>query len=200
MSEQPVVFIVDDDQAVRDGIADLVAGMGYDARPFVSAEAFLEAYDSEQQHGCLILDVRMPGMDGLELQAELIARKATLPIIIITGHGDIPMSVQSLKMGAVDFIEKPFREQVLWQSIKKATERAKECQQEQIELQIVAEKLAVLSQRERQVADLLIAGKSDKQIAQEMSISVRGVAFHRNNVLEKTEAGSVVELAKLMAK
>ena len=197
MSPKPVVFIVDDDDAVRTAISYLVQGMGWDAQAFDSAEAFLKDFDPERL-GCLLLDVRMPGMSGMELQAHLAQQDINLPIIMITGHGDVPMSVQAFKTGAADFIEKPFREQVLWDSIQNAMERAAQIRQEQATKKSIDQRLSLLTDRERQVMDILALGNTDKQVAQQLSISVRGVAFHRVNILKKMQVASLVELARLL--
>lgn len=199
MSRQAVVFIVDDEETIRDGLADLVVGMGYEAQTFASAEEFLQGHAPERL-GCVILDVRMPGMNGLELQERLVEQGSLLPIIFITGHGDVGMCVQSLRMGAVDFVEKPFREQALWESIKKAMAQAVELKRGQAEQEILTEKFSRLSPREREVMDILVGGKTDKQVALELGITVRAVAFHRMHILEKMEVNSVVELARLLPK
>ena len=196
MDKKPVVFVVDNDKALFKAVATMLENIGLETISFTSAEDFLKAYDPEQP-GCLLLDVRLPGMDGLKLQAELVERDIRMPIIFITGYGDIPMVVQAMKMGAFDFIEKPFRKLLLYESIKNAIALAGELWQNQKKRKTINNNLISLSDRERQVMDLLLDGKVDKQISQELSIGARTVAFHRANIMKKMNAGSVIELAKL---
>jgi FixJ family two-component response regulator len=147
MDEQPTVFVIDDDKAVREGIADLVRAMDLQVQAFATAEEFLEA-NAAGQPGCLVLDVRMPGMSGLELQRRLAEQDIRIPIIIITGHGDVPMAVEAMKDGAIDFIEKPFREQALLDSITRALERAKRQRRERAAAKAFKEKLVLLTDRD----------------------------------------------------
>ncbi len=196
MESEPTVFVVDDDKAVREGIALLVKSVGLKVRCFENAQQFLDACDPSQP-GCLVLDVRMPGMSGLELCEKLAEHKVTLPVIFLTGHGDVGMGVRAIKNGAVDFIEKPPNDQVLLDSVHKAIELDAAQRRRMAEQKSVAERAAKLTPRERQVMARLVQGKSDKQIAFELGISVRGVAFHRANILEKLEVDSVVELTRV---
>jgi len=196
--EHPTVFIADDDEAVRSGIADLVAEMGLAVETFGSGEEFLKAYDSTRP-GCMILDLQMPGMTGLELQKQLAASGTVLPVIIITGHGYVAASVQAMKLGAVDFIEKPFRQHVLCEAITKAISRDRYLRHKSVLKANIRSKFDSLSLREREVMGLLIAGMTDKQIAAKLEVSHRAIAFHRLHILEKMGVGSTVELAKLMA-
>jgi len=196
MESEPTVFVVDDDKAVREGIALLVKSVGLKVRCFENAQQFLDACDPSQP-GCLVLDVRMPGMSGLELREKLAEHKVTLPVIFLTGHGDVGMGVRAIKNGAVDFIEKPPNDQVLLDSVHKAIELDAAQRRRMAEQKSVAERAAKLTPRERQVMARLVQGKSDKQIAFELGISVRGVAFHRANILEKLEVDSVVELTRV---
>lgn len=189
------VFIVDDDEAMRDSLAWLLESQGFRVRIFDSAEAFLEAY-SEDMAGCLVLDVRMPGMSGLELHERLNARQATLPVIFITGHGDVPMAVGALKKGAADFIEKPFNDRDMLNLIEQclAKDRA-HCEKRRQDATVVG-RLAQLTQREREVMDLIIAGKLNKQIADILGISIKTVEAHRARIMEKMAARTLAELVQ----
>ncbi|MFD2852179.1 response regulator transcription factor [Eoetvoesiella caeni] len=199
MSTPPVsntVFIVDDDEAVRDSLRWLLEANGYRVKSYAGAEDFLSAYEPEQI-GVLIVDVRMPGMRGLELQEELIARQAPLPIVFITGHGDVPMAVSTIKKGAVDFLEKPFNETdlrtIVARMLEQATERAS---------QFLAQKnhqavLSRLTSREQQVLERIVAGRLNKQIAGDLNISIKTVEAHRANIMEKLEVTTVADLMKI---
>jgi two-component system response regulator FixJ len=195
MRTEPTVFIVDDDKAMRDGVSLLVKSVGLRAKSFVDAQDFLDHY-SDSEPGCLVLDVRMPGMSGIELHEELLRRQITLPVIFLTGHGDVPMGVRTMKAGAVDFIEKPPCDQGLLDAIQRAVTEDQERRLHLRERETINGRLSRLTARERQVMEYLVEGKSDKQIAGELGISVRGAAFHRAHILEKMEAGSLVELAQ----
>jgi FixJ family two-component response regulator len=196
MGEQPTVFVIDDDKAVREGIVDLVRAMDLQVQAFARAEEFLEA-NTVGQPGCLVLDVRMPGMSGLSLQRRLAEQDIRIPIIIITGHGDVPMAVEAMKDGAIDFIEKPFREQVLWDSITRALERAERRRCQRAAAEAFEEKATLLTDREREVMEFLVGGKADKEIAQKLGISTRAIAFHRVHIFEKLAVESTVELARV---
>jgi two-component system response regulator FixJ len=196
---EPTVFIVDDSEAMCRSLSMLVETVGLKAKTYSSAEDFLENYDASLS-GCLLLDVRMPGMSGLELQYELLERRCSIPVIIITGHGDIQMAVQAIKAGAVDFIEKPFRHQVLLDNIQKAIKLDTQMRSERVLQTECQEKLALLTSRERQVFDLLVVGKSNKEIGYKLGISQKTVDFHRANILEKMGVNSVVELVLLTQK
>lgn len=193
---KPVVFIVDDDEAIRSGIADLVEAMGLCVRAFGSAEEFLNEYDPSLA-GCLILDLQMPGMTGLELQKLLAESCISLPVIIITGHGYVAASVQSMKLGAVDFIEKPFRQAVLRDAITRALDQDRRSREKQKQLSTYAQRRAALTDREREVMDMIISGLTDKQIAVKLDVSHRAIAFHRAHILAKMHVTSAVELATL---
>jgi len=199
MGSGPVVFIVDDDEAVRKSIVAVLETMGVEAQAYASAEEFIEAYD-ERHPGCLVLDVRMPGMSGLELQAELVKRQITLPVIIISGHGDIAMAVEAVKLGALNFIEKPFRSQVLWDNVNKALAIDERVQQDRTELESIKAGFALLTPRERDVMKLVIAGKSSKQIAAELGVSRRTVESHRERIMKKVGIKSAVQLTRLAMK
>ena len=196
---EPTVFVVDDDEDVRESLSLLIEMVGLKVQMYGSAQHFLADYDPAQA-GCLVLDVRMPGMSGLELQSKLAAEGVGLPIIIITGYGDVPMAVDALRMGAVNFIEKPFRDQVLLDSVQKAIEIDVQSRLEQCEQADIETKLSLLTPREQQILDLLVTGKSSKMIAYELGISQKTVSFHRAHILEKVGVDSVLELARLSQK
>lgn len=199
MQTEPTVFIVDDDQAMRDGVSLLVKSVGLPAKSFSNAQDFLDNY-CDAEPGCLVLDVRMPGMSGTELHEELARRKIGLPVIFLTGHGDVPMGVRAMKAGAVDFIEKPPCDQVLLDAIQKAITEDEERRLHLREREIINGRVSSLTGRERQVTEYLVQGRNDKQVAGEMSISVRGVAFHRAHILKKMQVESLVELAQEISK
>ncbi len=190
------IFIVDDDEAVRDSLRWLLEANGYKVRVYAGAEEFLDSYNPEQI-GVLIADVRMPGMSGLELQEALIERKAPLPIVFITGHGDVPMAVSTMKKGAVDFLEKPFNEaelrKIVAAMLVQAEERARE-QQAQRAQQAVLDRLTA---REQQVLERIVAGRLNKQIAGDLNISIKTVEAHRANIMEKLEVTTVADLMKI---
>ncbi|MFT7470439.1 MAG: two-component system response regulator FixJ [Kiritimatiellia bacterium] len=197
-SSKQTVIIIDDDEAVRDSLEMLMKSIGLASKSFDSAVRFLEQYDPEET-GCLILDVRMPVMGGLELQDELLLRKSTLPIIFISGHGDIPMAVQAVKKGAMDFISKPFREQELLDCVQRALKYNDELQNRVSAHAAVAENLLKLSPREKEVMDFMIEGSANKVIAIELGISQRTVEVHRAHVMEKMGARSLAQLVKMIA-
>lgn len=199
MDTGATVYIVDDDQAVRNGISDLVEEMGPRACSFSSAREFLQSYETREPE-CLVLDVRMPEMNGLELFDRLVERNIGIPVVIITGHGDIQMAVDALQLGAIDFVEKPFREEKLWRSIRKGLEAsAKQAplRSRRTELETA---IANLTRRERQVAGLLVEGNSDKETGTSLDVSRRAIAFHRGAILEKLSFGSVTEMAGTVAR
>lgn len=199
MNENQIVFIVDDDQAIREGISDLVEGMGLEVQCFSSAEEFEQSYKTGRPD-CLLLDVRMRGISGMELLTKLAKENTYIPTIIVTGHGDIAMAVEALNTGAVDFIEKPFREHDLWLKIKKAFAIGAASRDTRRQRTDLKNKLSLLSSKERQVLKLLITGQVDKQIAIELDISRRTAAFHRTRILEKMAPLSIIELAALLAR
>ncbi len=187
------VFVVDDDDAMRDSLVWLLESHGLAVQTFGSAEAFLAAAP-EAMRGCLVLDVRMPGMSGLELYDHLAARRVKLPVLFITGHGDVPMAVSALKKGAADFIEKPFSDEEILRLVQNCLEvdraqRAKD--REQAERRA---RLAALTPREREVMDRVVAGRLNKQIADDLGISLKTVEVHRARVMAKMAVGSVAEL------
>lgn len=193
---EPVVFVVDDDEAMRDALDTLIKSTGMKTALYASADAFLADYDP-QQPGCLVLDVRMPGMNGIELQQTLAEQGISLPVIIITGHGDIPMAVEAMRAGAIDFLEKPFREQDLLHRINQAIEQDAKVRREQARKAEIVARFASLTHREREIMDLVVAGKHNKAIASELRLSHKTVEFHRANIMEKMKADSVAELVHL---
>jgi len=199
MSNTPqssTVFIVDDDEAVRDSLRWLLEANGYRVRAYESAERFLAEYDPEVI-GVLIADVRMPGMTGLELQEQLLARKATLPVVFITGHGDVPMAVSTMKKGAVDFLEKPFNEADLRQIIASMLEQAHARAADEATRRGHEALLARLTVREQQVLERIVAGRLNKQIADDLGISIKTVEAHRANIMEKLQVTTVADLMKV---
>jgi two-component system response regulator FixJ len=196
MSPERCVYIVDDDEAVRDSLAVLLESKAYAVRSFGSAPEFLEAAPSLPA-GCLIVDIRMPEMDGLELQQRLNERTLDFPIIVITGHGDVPLAVRAMKAGAVDFIEKPFATDTILDSLAAACSRLAAPGAQDPAKGAAASKLALLSPRERQVLDGLLAGLPNKSIAYDLEISPRTVEIHRARVMDKMGARSLSELIRL---
>jgi FixJ family two-component response regulator len=190
------VYVVDDDEAVRDSLQWLLEGKDYRVRCFDSAESFLSRYDSREV-ACLIVDIRMAGMTGLELQARLIETRSPLPIVFITGHGDVPMAVDTMKKGAMDFIQKPFKEEQLVGLVERMLEHAKTTFSEH---QLSASRDALLSKltlRESQVLERIVAGRLNKQIADDLGISIKTVEAHRANIMEKLNANTVADLLKI---
>jgi two-component system, LuxR family, response regulator FixJ len=192
---QPTVFVVDDDQAVRKSLDVLIRSVGLKVETYESAQSFLAGCDPERP-GCLVLDVRMPGMSGLELQKTLKEQGIGLPVIMITGHGDVPIAVRAMKAGAVEFIEKPFSKQLLLEHIHEAIAQDARQREEQSKQSAIETRLAQLSPRERQVMELVVAGKVSKQIAAELGLSKKTVDVHRAHMMQKMGVESVAELAK----
>ncbi|WP_187429830.1 Response regulator protein TodT [Roseobacter fucihabitans] len=200
MSElDQVVFIVDDDEDIRTSLSRALEMRGYSTRVFASAQAFLDAYDADLM-GCLILDYGMPQISGLELQSALVARGATLPIIFITGHGGVPESVQAMKLGAIDFLEKPFRQETLIKQIDAAFISDARSRQGHARARNARRMFESLTEREREIAQLLVSNpssSSSKDVARHLEISPRTVDHHRSRVLEKMQVSSVAELVDL---
>ena len=190
-----VVYVVDDDEAVRDSLQFLLEP-AYRVECYESAEAFLARYDPHAL-ACLVLDVRMSGMSGLQLQELLIARGANLPIIFVTGHGDVPMAVSTMKKGAADFIEKPFDQNELKALVEKMLARARATAAEIERRQINAALLARLTAREQQVLERIVAGRLNKQIADDLGISIKTVEAHRANIMDKLKTGTVADLMRV---
>ncbi len=195
MAQGGKVFVVDDDPGIRDSLAMLLTASGYEAKPYASAAAFL-ASETPDAAGCMVVDVQMPEMNGLALQQELAARHFRLPVVIMTGHGDIPIAVQAMKAGAVDFLEKPFDEEVLLGCIRRALESAPPAEDQGPAVAETKRRLEQLTDRERQVLDLIVAGKANKVVAYELSISPRTVEIHRSRVMEKMGAGNLADLVR----
>ena len=196
MPRDQCVYIVDDDEAVRDSLSMLLESKGYAVKSFVSAPEFLETAPSLPL-GCLIVDIRMPEMDGLELQQHLTDRSLDFPLIVITGHGDVPLAVRAMKAGAVDFVEKPFASETILSSLEAALSRLTTPSEEDPAKAAVTAKLALLSSRERQVLQGLLAGLPNKSIAYDLGISPRTVEIHRARLMGKMGARSLSELIRL---
>jgi RNA polymerase sigma factor (sigma-70 family) len=191
--------VVDDDPGVGDAIRLLLRSVGLQARTFPSANEFLAAYDP-QSAGCLVLDVRMPGISGLDLQSRLREMGSSLPIIFVTAHGDVPMAVDAMKAGAVDFVQKPFRDQELLDKVHEALKVDARLRSERMDREEIRERLESLSPREREVLDLIVAGKPNKAIALSLGISQRTVEIHRARVMEKMQVRSVSLLVQMALK
>ncbi len=190
------VYVVDDDEAVRDSLQWLLEGKEYRVRCFESAEAFLSRYDPREV-ACLLADIRMTGMSGLALQERLIERHSPLPIVFITGHGDVPMAVDSMKKGALDFIQKPFQEATLLELVERMLEHARLAFSTQQQTASREALLARLTSREAQVLERIVAGRLNKQIADDLGISIKTVEAHRANIMEKLAANTVADLLRV---
>ena len=195
----PTVFIVDDDRGLRQAIQDLVESVGLRAESFASGEDFLRAKRMNRP-SCLVLDVRLPQMSGLDFQQRLTETGIQIPIIFITAHGDIPMSVRALKSGALEFLTKPFRDQDLLDAIHQALERDRVAREQQSEIRNLQERVRTLTAREQEVMNLVVSGMLNKQIASEIGTSEATVKIHRGNVMRKMIAGSVVDLVRMADK
>ena len=190
------VYVVDDDEAVRDSVQWLLEGQDFRVRCFESAEVFLARYDPREV-ACLIVDIRMDGMSGLELQDRLLERKSPLPIAFITGHGDVPLAVDTMKKGAMDFIQKPFKEDQLVPLVERMLEQARALFTEHQQAASRDALLAKLTGREAQVLERIVAGRLNKQIADDLGISIKTVEAHRANIMEKLGANTVADLLKI---
>lgn len=191
------VFVVDDDDAVRDSLSLLLKSVGLHTRCFESADAFLGDYDPAQL-GCLLLDIRMPGMSGIDLQRELLRREASIPIIFITAHGDIQMAVDAVQHGAVDFIQKPFDDRELVSKVKATLADSARHHDEDRERYEIRQRSATLTAREREVMSQVVQGKANKVIASDLGVSQRTVEIHRARVMEKMKAGSLAQLVRMV--
>lgn len=196
MADRPIVFVVDDDPGVRDALSLFLAASGYPVRDFPSARAFLDEYDPKLP-GCLILDMRMPGMNGLELQEEMRCRGYTIPIIFLSAHGDVPIASRAFRAGAVDFLEKPFNDQTLLRRIQASVELDLKSRAQARWESTVRERFALLTAREREVMRGVIQGLSNKEIARELAVSHRTIDVHRARAMEKMGAHSLPELVTM---
>jgi two-component system response regulator FixJ len=194
---EPTIFVVDDEADIRDSLRLLMRSVGLKTETFASAQEFLGAYDSSRP-GCLILDVRMPGMSGPELQEKLRKNEINIPIIIITGHGDVPTAVRTMKAGAIDVIEKPFSDQLLLDRVQQALERDATDRKERAERERIATRLARLTPREREVMEGIVDGKLNKVIAADLGLSTRTVEIHRSRIMEKMQVRSVSNLVQMV--
>ena len=196
MAAEPIVYVIDDDDGVRNSLEFLIDCAGLKVRSFASADAFLEA-SPPLGHACVVTDVRMPGMNGVELVGELKKRGATVPVIVMTGHADVPLAIQAMKAGVADFIEKPFDDTAMLSAIRAALAQQAGKDAAQAERDQIAERIAQLSPREREVMDGLVAGAANKVIAFDLGISARTVEVYRANVMMKMQARSLSELVRM---
>ena len=196
MTTEKTVYVVDDDEAVRRFLRGLIESIGLEVKAYASAQEFLDGYEVGSP-GCLLLDIRMPDMSGLELQAELRRREIDIPVIILTGHGDVKVAVHAMKAGAVDFIEKPFNNELLLHAIQKAVAGSLHSTGARVRRQELLQRLETLTTRERQVLGLVVAGETNKGAARRLGISEKTVEIHRAKVMEKMQAKSLAELVKM---
>jgi two-component system, LuxR family, response regulator FixJ len=197
METDPTVFVVDDDPAMRQSLRWLIESVNVGVETYATAQDFLAAYDPDRP-GCLVLDVRMPGMGGLDLQAELARREIEVPVIIITGYAEVPTAVRALKAGALDFIEKPFSDQLLLDRIQQAIASDRQARARRLERAALAARVGQLTPREREVMQLVVAGSSNREIAAELGLSVKTVEVHRARVMEKMKVDSLADLVRLV--
>ena len=195
-SAEPTVFVIDDDEPVRDAIGLLLDTVDIPFESYDSAQSFLSSYDNGRT-GCLVLDIRMPGMSGLELQDHLIEQNDPLPIIFITGHGDIPMAVEAMKKGAMDFIRKPFRDQELLDRVQEALARDANVREHRADLESIRTRAGSLTPREQEVFERVAEGQANKVVAIDLGISERTVEIHRSQVMQKMEARNLADLVKM---
>jgi FixJ family two-component response regulator len=192
----PVVFVVDDDPAMRDSLRWLIESTGLEVETFADAHTFLARIRPDVP-GCLVLDIRMPGMSGLDLQTELTRRGVGLPTIMVTGHAEVPMAVRAVKAGAIDFIEKPFSDQLLLDRVRQGIEMDRQEREGRARRTEVLRRMSLLTQREREVLHLVVAGRANKEIAAALELSPKTVEVHRSHVMDKMQASSVAELVRL---
>ena len=197
MTHEPTVFVVDDDPDVRRFLRSLISSVDLRVELFDSAQSFLEGH-KPGTHGCLLLDIRMPGMSGLELQKELAKRKIDIPIIFLTGHGDVQIAVNAMKAGAYDFVEKPFNNELLLDLLQKAVVKGLTAEQSRSEEAEIEQRVSLLTKREQQVMDMVVAGETNKGIARHLDISERTVENHRGKVMSKMQAQSLAQLVKMI--
>jgi FixJ family two-component response regulator len=196
---KPAVYVVDDDPSVRVAMGRLLKSVGLTVKTFASARDFLEQATPERS-GCLIVDLRMPGMGGLDLQDQLSARHVSLPVIFLTGYGTVPASVRAMKAGAVDFLEKPVDDQTLLDTVHKALERDREARLNQAEMQALQQRLALLTPREYEVLTFIISGRLNKQAAAALGTTEKTIKVHRARIMEKLQCASLAELVRLAEK
>jgi FixJ family two-component response regulator len=194
-----IVFVIDDDASMREAISRLLAAVGLAVKPFSSAKEFLSS-GLPDIPGCVVLDVRLPGLSGLDLQREMVARGIHVPVVFITGHGDIPMSVQAMKAGAVEFLTKPFRDQDLLDAVRSGIHRDRKARKERAEMAELRSALEQLTQREREVMSLVVSGLLNKQIAMRLGASEKTIKIHRSHVMQKMHADSLADLVKMSQK
>jgi RNA polymerase sigma factor (sigma-70 family) len=199
MTSDPTVFVIDDDHSVRSSLKFLISTVGLHVETFDSAEAALQRLAVDAP-GCLVLDVRLRGLSGLDLQRELAARNCQVPIVFITGHGDIPMSVRAMKAGAVEFLTKPFRDQDLLDAVRIALERDRTRREQEKEITDLQQRFQSLTAREREVASMVVAGKLNKQIADQLGTAENTVKVHRSRAMDKMQAQSVADLVRMIEK
>jgi RNA polymerase sigma factor (sigma-70 family) len=198
MDERKVkVFVVDDDASMRKSLCWLIESVGLEVESFPSGTDFLESCPPDAA-GCLLLDVRMPGLSGLDLQEQLRERRINLPVIMITGHADVPMAVRALKGGAFDFIEKPFNDQVLLERVQRAIEFEEQAQSDNARKAEIDARIESLTPRERQVMEMVVNGRANKQIAAELNLSEKTIEVHRKHVMDKMKAGNVADLIRMV--
>ncbi len=197
MDHDPTVFVIDDDQAVRDSLSWLIESIDLKVEMFATAGEFIKACEPTRC-GCLVLDVRMPGMSGLDLHESLVTHGITMPVIIITGHADVPMAIRAMKAGAFDFVEKPFNDQILLERIQDAINCDAESRQHSAQRSMIDSRIATLTRREREVMDCVVAGNSNKKIAIDLGVSMKTVEAHRANMMEKMSAASLSKLVEVV--
>jgi len=197
MKPDPTVFVVDDDDAVRSFLSELIASVGLNVETYASAQKFLDTCERGRA-GCLVLDIRMPGMSGLELQKELVTRDIRIPVIILTGHGDVQTAVETMKAGAFDFIEKPFNNELLLDRVQRAVAQQVDVTADSVKRDEIADRRALLTPRERQVMDMVANGEMNKLIAHRLGISEKTVEIHRSKVMEKMQARSLADLVRMV--
>src|SRR6476661_3100794 len=196
-SDQAVVHVIDDDEAMRDSLAFLLGAAGMEVRTYESATGFLDVVSKVATTGCVITDVRMPGMSGIDLLRRLRELELGIPVIVITGHGDVPLAVEAMKIGALDFLEKPFDDEVLLASVRSALNQLNQDQKRQAERNEIERRLAALSNRERDVLEGLVSGHANKQIAYDLGISPRTIEIYRANLMTKMQAASLSDLVRM---
>lgn len=196
MTHEPTVHVIDDDVAVRRFLEGLIKSVSLRVETYASAREFLDAFDPGAP-GCIVLDIRMPGMSGLELQRELVARAISLPIIILTGHGDVQIAVQAMRAGAVDFIEKPFNNELLLDSVQKAVAESVDARDARVERGEIESRMHMLTPREHDVLNLIVMGETNKGVARRLGISEKTVEGHRAGVMAKMRAKSLANLVKM---